>query len=184
MKTVWFLTLVKNHFEAKFQQSKSIFSLLFWLIQKELKPKYLGFLCFGIFQNQNYPNLSFGITSMMFFHFDNKAHCNKSRFLSVSDSVLKYSFEAGKSIRPIRIMRRYTTLDEAIDRINRAINALEADIHEWNVVKSSVFKTGFSHEEEAASNLKSEFDSFLNRSIKVKENLVVFRSLFDTISVN
>jgi hypothetical protein len=81
-------------------------------------------------------------------------------------------------------MRRYTTLDEAIDRINRAINALEADIHEWNVVKSSVFKNGFTQEEGGTSNLKSEFDSFLNRSIKVKENLVVFRSLFDTISVN
>ena len=82
-------------------------------------------------------------------------------------------------------MNRYTTLDEAIHRINKAIVALDSDIREWNMVKTSLFgknirKTQNDKEQE----LKSEFDTFLSRSKKVKENLVIFRNLFDTISVN
>lgn len=82
-------------------------------------------------------------------------------------------------------MTHYTTLNEAIDRINRAIVALDADIKEWSLVKSSLFgrnvrKSPNVHEKE----LRTEFDTFLNRSKKVKENLVVFKNLFDSISVN
>ena len=81
-------------------------------------------------------------------------------------------------------MRRYSTLDEAKERINRAIDALEADIQEWNMVKSTLFKNQGSAENESGSSLHSEFDSFLHRSIKVRENLMAFRRLFDAISVN
>jgi hypothetical protein len=82
-------------------------------------------------------------------------------------------------------MTSYTSLNEAIERINKAIVALDADIKEWSMVKSSLFgkankKTG--NEQERV--LRMEFDSFLNRSQRVKENLMVFRTLFDSISVN
>ena len=79
-------------------------------------------------------------------------------------------------------MRSYSTLNEAIERLNRAIDALEADIREWNLVKAALFKNR--KDQEAASSLHSDFDIFLHRSIKVRENLMAFRSLFDTISVN
>lgn len=78
-------------------------------------------------------------------------------------------------------MRRYSNIDEAIDRINRAIEALEADIREWNLVKATLFRT---KEEDSGNSLQSQFDSFLHRSNKVRENLMAFRTLFDTISVN
>ena len=81
-------------------------------------------------------------------------------------------------------MRRYSSIDEAIDRINRAIDALEADIREWNLVKSTLFRNCEQKEENAENSLQAQFDSFLHRSIKVRENLMAFRSLFDTISVN
>ena len=81
-------------------------------------------------------------------------------------------------------MRRYNTLDEAIERINRAIDALEADIQEWNTVKSTLFKHQSKPESGEDNFLHSEFDSFLHRSIKVRENLMAFRSLFDGISLN
>lgn len=81
-------------------------------------------------------------------------------------------------------MRRYSTINEAIERINRAIEALETDIREWKTVKASLFKNRNQSEDETGKSLQADFDSFLNRSIKVRENLMVFRSLFDTISVN
>ena len=82
-------------------------------------------------------------------------------------------------------MNRYTTLDEAIDRINKAIVALDSDIKEWNIVKTSLFgKNIRKSQNDKEQELKSEFDTFLTRSQKVKENLVIFRNLFDTISVN
>jgi len=82
-------------------------------------------------------------------------------------------------------MNRYTTLDEAIDRINKAIVALDSDIKEWNMVKTSLFgKNVRKTQNDKEQELKSEFDTFLSRSKKVKENLVIFRNLFDTISVN
>ena len=81
-------------------------------------------------------------------------------------------------------MRRYSTLDEAIDRINRSIDALEADIREWNLVKATLFKNQNPTSSDHSNQLHSEFDSFLHRSEKVRENLMAFRSLFDTISVN
>jgi len=81
-------------------------------------------------------------------------------------------------------MRRYSSIDEAIDRINRAIDALEADIREWNLVKSTLFRNREQKDENAENSLQAQFDSFLHRSIKVRENLMAFRSLFDTISVN
>jgi hypothetical protein len=81
-------------------------------------------------------------------------------------------------------MRRYSTIDEAIERINKAIDALEADIREWNLVKATLFKHKNQHSSDGSNKLNSEFDSFLHRSVKVRENLMAFRSLFDTISVN
>ena len=82
-------------------------------------------------------------------------------------------------------MTTYTTINEAIDRINRAIVALDADIKEWSLVKSSLFgKNVKKKTNEKELELRTEFDTFLNRSQKVKENLVVFKNLFDTISVN
>lgn len=81
-------------------------------------------------------------------------------------------------------MKRYSTLDEALGRIDRAIDALEADIREWNLVKSTLFRSRFQEGQEEDQSLKSEFDSFLHRSMKVRENLMAFRSLFDTISLN
>ena len=81
-------------------------------------------------------------------------------------------------------MRRYSSIDEAIDRINRAIDALEADIREWNLVKSTLFRNREQKDENPENSLQAQFDSFLHRSIKVRENLMAFRSLFDTISVN
>jgi hypothetical protein len=81
-------------------------------------------------------------------------------------------------------MRRYSSIDEAIDRINRAIDALEADIREWNLVKSTLLRNREQKEENKENSLQAQFDSFLHRSIKVRENLMAFRSLFDTISVN
>jgi hypothetical protein len=81
-------------------------------------------------------------------------------------------------------MRRYSTIDEAIERINRAIDALEADIREWNVVKSTLFRQKSGKDSGEGDSLHSEFDSFLHRSIQVRENLRAFRSLFDTISLN
>lgn len=82
-------------------------------------------------------------------------------------------------------MTSYTTLNEALERINKAIVALDADIKEWSLVKQSLFGKGVKkpgNEQERI--LKLEFDSFLNRSQRVKENLLVFRTLFDTISAN
>jgi hypothetical protein len=79
-------------------------------------------------------------------------------------------------------MKSYSTLEEAIERLNRAIEALEADIREWNLVKASLFKNR--KDEDSANSLHSDFDSFLHRSIKVRENLMTFRNLFDTISLN
>lgn len=82
-------------------------------------------------------------------------------------------------------MTHYTTLNEAIDRINRAIMALDADIKEWSLVKTSLFgKNVRRPQNDQEQELRSEFDTFLNRSRKVKENLVVFKTLFDNISVN
>jgi len=82
-------------------------------------------------------------------------------------------------------MASYTTLNEAIDRINRAISALDADIKEWTLVKSSLFgKNMIKVKSSDENSLRSEFDTFLNRSRKVKQNLVVFKNLFDSISVN
>ncbi len=82
-------------------------------------------------------------------------------------------------------MTHYTTLNDAIDRINRAIMALDADIKEWSLVKSSLFgKNVRLPQNTQEKELRTEFDTFLNRSKKVKENLVVFKNLFDTISVN
>lgn len=81
-------------------------------------------------------------------------------------------------------MRRYSTIEEAVERINRAIDALEADIREWNMVKTTLFRQKSPSGNGEESNLRSEFDSFLHRSIKVRENLMAFRSLFDTISLN
>ena len=81
-------------------------------------------------------------------------------------------------------MRRYSTLNEAIERINRAIDALESDIREWNMVKSTLFRQQGREDEAEDNSLRSEFDSFLHRSVKVRENLMAFRSLFDTISLN
>jgi hypothetical protein len=82
-------------------------------------------------------------------------------------------------------MANYTTLNDAIDRINRAILALDADIKEWSLVKSSLFgKNARRPQNSEEQELRTEFDTFLNRSRKVKENLVVFKNLFDTISVN
>jgi len=82
-------------------------------------------------------------------------------------------------------MTHYTTLNDAIDRINRAIMALDADIKEWSLVKSSLFgKNVRLPQNTQEKELRTEFDTFLNRSKKVKENLIVFKNLFDTISVN
>jgi hypothetical protein len=81
-------------------------------------------------------------------------------------------------------MKRYSTIEEAIERINRAIGALEADIREWNMVKSTLFRHKPENGKGDENSLRSEFDSFLHRSIKVRENLMAFRSLFDTISLN
>jgi hypothetical protein len=82
-------------------------------------------------------------------------------------------------------MTHYTTLNDAIDRINRAIMALDADIKEWSLVKSSLFGKNVRRPQNTQEKeLRTEFDTFLNRSKKVKENLVVFKNLFDTISVN
>lgn len=82
-------------------------------------------------------------------------------------------------------MTTYTTINEAIDRINRAISALDADIKEWSMVKTSLFGKNLRKKaNEKEMELRTEFDTFLNRSRKVKENLVVFKTLFDSISVN
>ena len=82
-------------------------------------------------------------------------------------------------------MSHYTTLNDAIDRINRAIVALDADIKEWSLVKSSLFGRNVRKSQNVQEKeLRTEFDTFLNRSKKVKENLVVFKNLFNTISVN
>lgn len=82
-------------------------------------------------------------------------------------------------------MTHYTTLNDAIDRINRAIVALDADIKEWSLVKSSLFGRNVRKSQNVQEKeLRSEFDTFLNRSKKVKDNLVVFKNLFDSISVN
>jgi hypothetical protein len=82
-------------------------------------------------------------------------------------------------------MTRYTTLPDALERINRAIVALDADIKEWSLVKTSLFgKNMKKPQNDQEKELRSEFDTFLHRSIKVKENLVTFRNLFDSISVN
>lgn len=82
-------------------------------------------------------------------------------------------------------MTSYTSLNDAIDRINKAIVALDADIKEWSMVKSSLFgKANKKSGNEQEQVLRKEFDSFLSRSQRVKENLQVFRTLFDSISVN
>jgi len=82
-------------------------------------------------------------------------------------------------------MTTYTTINEAIDRINRAIVALDADIKEWSLVKSSLFGKNIRRmANDQEKELRSEFDTFLNRSQKVKDNLVVFKRLFDSVSLN
>ncbi len=82
-------------------------------------------------------------------------------------------------------MTKYTSINEAVDRINRAISALEADIQEWTMVKSTLFsKNQNKSQTDQEKELRSEFDSFLSRSQKVKENLILFRRLFDSVSVN
>lgn len=82
-------------------------------------------------------------------------------------------------------MTSYTTLHEAIERINKAIVALDADIKEWSLVKQSLFgKSSRKPGSEQEKVLRMEFDTFLNRSQRVKENLLVFRNLFDSISAN
>jgi hypothetical protein len=81
-------------------------------------------------------------------------------------------------------MRRYSSIDEAVGRINRAIDALESDIREWHMVKSTLFRHRSGEDSGAENSVQSEFDSFLHRSIRVRENLMAFRSLFDTISLN
>jgi len=82
-------------------------------------------------------------------------------------------------------MIKYTTLNDAINRINNAIVALDADIKEWSLVKTSLFgKNMRKNPNDQEIELRSEFDTFLTRSQKVKENLVVFRNLFNSISLN
>jgi len=82
-------------------------------------------------------------------------------------------------------MTKYTTLNDAIERINNAIVALDADIKEWSLVKTSLFgKNTRRNPNDQEKELRSEFDTFLTRSQKVKENLVIFRNLFDSISLN
>ncbi len=82
-------------------------------------------------------------------------------------------------------MTKYTSINEAVDRINRAISALEADIQEWTMVKSTLFSKNQNRSQtDQEKELRSEFDSFLSRSQKVKENLILFRHLFDSVSVN
>jgi len=82
-------------------------------------------------------------------------------------------------------MIKYTTLNDAINRINNAIVALDADIKEWSLVKTSLFgKNMRKNPNDQEIELRSEFDTFLSRSQKVKENLVVFRNLFNSISLN
>jgi hypothetical protein len=82
-------------------------------------------------------------------------------------------------------MANYTNLSDAIDRINRAILALDADIKEWSLVKSSLFgKSVRKAKNEQEQELRLEFDTFLSRSQKVKENLVLYKHLLDSISIN
>jgi hypothetical protein len=82
-------------------------------------------------------------------------------------------------------MTRYTNINEAINRINKAIVALDQDIKEWNMVKSSLFgKNTQKKDNDQEKDLIHEFDTFLNRSKKVKENLVIFKNLFDRVSLN
>lgn len=82
-------------------------------------------------------------------------------------------------------MAHYTSLADAIDRINRAISVLEADIKEWSLVKSSLFgKNIRKAKNEQERELRMEFDTFLTRSRKVKENLVQYKNLLVSISVN
>ncbi len=82
-------------------------------------------------------------------------------------------------------MAKYTTINEAVDRINRAILALEADIREWDMVKSTLFeKTRKKSPDEQEKELRSEFDTFLDRSRKVRDNLMIFKRLFDNVSLN
>jgi|LakMenE18May11ns_1017448.scaffolds.fasta_scaffold8385052_1 hypothetical protein len=82
-------------------------------------------------------------------------------------------------------MAKYTNINEALDRINRAILALEADIREWDMLKSNLFeKTRKKSPNEQEKELQSEFDSFLERSRKVRDNLLIFKRLFENVSLN
>jgi predicted nucleic acid-binding Zn-ribbon protein len=82
-------------------------------------------------------------------------------------------------------MAQYVTLSVAIDRINKAINNLESDIKEWSVAKSNLFNRKHKiSADRKETQLKKELDTFIFRTQKVRDNLIMFRSLFDNISVN
>lgn len=85
-------------------------------------------------------------------------------------------------------MEGYTPINEAVDRINRAISALDADINEWSMIKAAMFGKKPPPDKNAPNTpqneLRSEFDTFLDRSRKVKDNLTVFHGLFSNVSVN
>lgn len=82
-------------------------------------------------------------------------------------------------------MQNYTNLHAAIDRIDRAILELDADIKEWTMLKSHLFSGGKAQiKAKQPKALVKEFDRFLGKSLKVRENLLVFRGLFKNISDN
>jgi hypothetical protein len=82
-------------------------------------------------------------------------------------------------------MQNYTNLHAAIDRIDRAILELDADIREWTMLKSHLFSQNKRSRQSAQpQTLVKEFDRFLIKSVKVRENLLVFRGLFRNISDN
>lgn len=82
-------------------------------------------------------------------------------------------------------MAQYVKINVAIERINKAIVNLEADIKEWTMAKANLFnKKGKGIAAKQEKQLRKELDLFISRSQKVRENLILFRSLFDNISVN
>ncbi len=82
-------------------------------------------------------------------------------------------------------MQNYTNLHVAIDRIDRAILELDTDIREWTMLKSHLFsQKKRSRQKSQPQTLVKEFDRFLGKSLKVRENLLVFRGLFKNINDN
>lgn len=65
-------------------------------------------------------------------------------------------------------MNNYTKIDEAVNRITKAISDLDQDIKEFKTTKPK----------------DEKLNNILYRSEKVKQNLVIFKHLFENISLN